>query len=218
MTLKTKSWMTPALRMFSSENTNYFKRVLVNEIPEKERGNTILKDIEMRRQYAEYHQEKAKEISKKNQHKEILGLRDYELQDFRIDGALNDAPDYKGIIQGKIYEDKIEANRYELEIVNHLRPKLELAVFDLPYNVKKEELLSIFEKHGVIDNLEIVNGINYLPSYAIVTYTSKESFESAINYPNEIWIRDRLLRIRSGEDSVAESISNILKYNKFYRK
>ena len=173
-----KSWVNPTLRMFSTQASNYFKRVLKDETPEKFRGISLERNLEVMRENDIKKEKEIERISRSQKHKEILGIKDYELEDYKIDGALNDTPNYKGLIQGKIPQDMIEASRYELEIVNNLIPNMEVAIFNIPYDVKKDELVNIFEKHGVLSNLEIFNGVNSVPSYAIATYKSNTSYEN----------------------------------------
>lgn len=150
-----KSVNRKPVRMFSSEINNYFKRVLKHETPSKETPFSVERDIEINLQHAELKRQKLEEISKRNEYREILGMKDYQLKDYKLQGALNDTPDYKGIITGKIPQDKIEANRYELEIVSNLNPRHEIAVFNLPYDVTKEEILTIFDKHGFVNSVEL---------------------------------------------------------------
>lgn len=150
-----KSVNRKPIRMFSSEINNYFKRVLKHETPSRQTPFSIERDISLNLQHAELKRQKMDEISKRNEYREILGMKDYQLKDYRFQGALNDIPDYKGIITGKIPQDKIEANRYELEIVSNLNPRHEVAVFNLPYDATKEEVLSIFSKHGTVNSIEL---------------------------------------------------------------
>lgn len=197
-------------KMFCTVDPNYFRRVLKQETPSKETPNSLERDIEVTYQHAELRRQRIAEIAKQNEYREILGMKDYELKDYKYQGALNDTPDYRGIIQGKIPQDKIEASRYELEVVGNLNPRHEVALFNLPYDTTKEEVISMFDKHGLIENIEFHDSVQGIPCYAIITYRNQDALESCMKTPNEIWIRENLLRIKSYEHAKEQSLGKFL--------
>jgi hypothetical protein len=191
--------------MFTTDAQNFFKRARHDDKPPNRKDITT-EFLEQTREYNEFHEQQARNIVEGRKHKTKLGLRDYEIGDYRVDGAAVNMPLYEDLVKGKIPHDRIEASRYELEIVDHLIPKLQVAAFNLPYDVGKEELMDVFEHHGTVDNIEISHGLNGLPSHAIVTYKSYKSHEKCIKAPSGTWIRNKLLKIKTSEDTPTERI------------
>lgn len=194
--------------MFATDAQNYFKRVRHDEKPPHKMDITT-DFIEQTRVYNKFHEQQARAIVENQKHKTKLGIRDYELEDYRADGASANMPHYEDLVKGKIPQDMIEANRYELEIVDHLIPTLQVAAFNLPYDVSKQELMDVFENYGNVDNIEISHGLNGLPSHAVVTYKSHKSFEKCIKTTKGSWIRNKLLKLRTSVDAPTERIRKL---------
>lgn len=207
---KLKPLHSKSFKSFCSVSPNYFKRILKNETPSKETPNSLERDLEVQFQHGELRNQKMKEIAKQNEYREILGMKDYEVKDYKYLGSLNDTPDYKGIIQGKIPQDQIEANRYELEVVGNMNPRHEVAVFNIPFDTSKEVLMPLFDKHGLVENIELMNDLQGVPCYAIITYRNQDAVEKCMKTPNEIWIEEKLLRVRSHEHAKQERLGKIM--------
>lgn len=195
-------------RSMATETQNYFKRVVHEHTPPGKKRWTLERELLEGTDYAELRAQKMQAMMRSQNNKVILGMQDYEIEDYKSEGYHLQQLDYKGLIKGKLPEDQIELHRYELEVLNQLIPGLEVALFNLPYDITQQELKDIYSKYGSIDKLEIVNSVMKLPAYAIVTYKSHKSFDECLFQAKDIWIRNNLVKVRTAEDASVERLED----------
>ena len=196
------------IRTMGTATTDYFKRVIKEHQPTSKNDFDMRKHIQDFEIFEEQHAKRREAIRQKDKHQAKFGLRDYELEDYRAEGATGEHLDYKSLVQGKIPEDMIEKDRLALQIVDKLIPNMEVAVFNLTYDTTEEEIRTIFTKFGQIEKVKICKNILNDPSHAIITYKSHSSIENILSDRNEIWIRSNLLRIKTRSDASSEALEN----------
>lgn len=196
------------MRFMCTTTTDYFKRVLKDHNPNSDKDFNMEKHVQDFEEFEEFHDKRREAIRQKDKHQIKFGLKDYELEDYKVEGATGENLDYKSIIQGKVPEDLIESDRFSLQIVDKLIPNMEIAVFNLTYDITEEEIRHVFVKYGAIDRVEICKNLLGDPSHAIISYKSHNAVESLQNDKNEIWIKSNLLKIKSRSDSSQEALEN----------
>lgn len=135
--------------------TDYFKRVLKDHEPNNMDDFNVQKHIQDFAEFEEFHDQRRDALRTKDKHQVKFGLKDYELEDYNIEGASGENLDYKSLIQGKVPEDLIERDRLSLQIVDKLIPNIEIAVFNLPYDTTEEDIRHIFAKYGSIKSVKM---------------------------------------------------------------
>jgi len=195
-------------RYLSTQTQNYFKRVLKTNLPSQNNKDFLRKDVRESQENQEVHDAKLRYLVNKQKHVQFHSLKDYELEDYKVDGALPSSVDYIGDIKGKIPKDKIEASRNELEIVDNLLPNHEVALFNLPYDTTLSEVTTIAEKYGDVANIKLFPNTLGAPSHAVISFQASSSLEACKLDYNKVWFRNRLLKVRTHEDAELESIRN----------
>jgi hypothetical protein len=153
-----KSWINPSLRMFSTEARDYFKQVLVDGKPRHQREFDLQHEVQVTQEHANMHKEKAQAVINSSKHKLKHGVKDYEVSDYRVDGSMLETPNYQGIVKGEIPTDRIEMSRTRFEPINvieQLVSEMDVAVFNLPYDITREKVFKMFTKYGAIEHIEI---------------------------------------------------------------
>lgn len=87
--------------------------------------------------------------------KEKFGLKDYELSDFAIEG---------------VKEGNTPRTLKHIDPVSQLQPNIQVAVFGLPFDATRKEVLNAAQNYGLVERVELFENVLGDVSHAIVTF------------------------------------------------
>lgn len=180
---------TPFIKPFSS-NKEYFNSVL-NEDNDNYKNNEVSTAFEQIREQEFFDLERRHALRKVQ--KEKFGLKDYELSDFAIEG---------------VKEGNTPRTLKHIDPVSQLQPNIQVAVFGLPFDATRKEVLNAAQNYGLVERVELFENVLGDVSHAIVTFKTNTACKRWIEDQNQVWIRDGLLKFRSSSQAEQESVRN----------